>query len=122
MIDKKTVLVADDSHTVNRLISHKLEKEGYRVISVNDGKAALEKAIAEPIDVALIDIMMPILDGLQVLKKLKNEKPNLPVIILSAKKHDTDIKTALSLGACDYITKPFEPEKIVEKLKQVIGE
>jgi len=122
MSDKLTVLVADDSPTVNRLISYMLEKEGYRVISVSDGKTALDKALNEPLDAVLLDIMMPRLDGMQVLKKIKDEKPRLPVIILTAKNKDKDIKNALDLGANDYITKPFETAAVAEKLKQVLEE
>ena len=122
MSDKLTVLVADDSPTVNRLISYMLEKEGYRVISVSDGKTALDKALNEPLDAVLLDIMMPRLDGMQVLKKIKDEKPRLPVIILTAENKDKDIKNALDLGANDYITKPFETAAVAEKLKQVLEE
>jgi len=103
------------------MISFKLEKEGYKVISTTDGKAALETALAEEIDAAILDIMMPYLDGIQVLKKIRVEKPGLPVMILSAKSRQSDIHLALEMGANDYLTKPFEPETLIERLKKIMG-
>ena len=119
--EQKTILIAEDDKILNRMISFKLEKEGYKVISTTDGKAALETALAEEIDAAILDIMMPYLDGIQVLKKIRVEKPGLPVMILSAKSRQSDIHLALELGASDYLTKPFEPETLIERLKKIMG-
>jgi DNA-binding response OmpR family regulator len=119
--EQKTILIAEDDKILNRMISFKLEKEGYQVISTTDGKAALETALAEEIDAAILDIMMPYLDGIQVLKKIRVEKPGLPVMILSAKSRQSDIHLALEMGASDYLTKPFEPETLIERLKKIMG-
>jgi two-component system, OmpR family, alkaline phosphatase synthesis response regulator PhoP len=119
--EQKTILIAEDDKILNRMISFKLEKEGYKVISTTDGKAALETALAEEIDAAILDIMMPYLDGIQVLKKIRVEKPGLPVMILSAKSRQSDIHLALEMGASDYLTKPFEPETLIERLKKIMG-
>jgi len=118
--DPQQILVAEDDPGLNRLISFKLEKEGFKAISAFDGKKALKTALEENISAIVLDIMMPFLDGIQVLKKVRAAKPHLPVIILSVKSREADLHQALELGASDYMTKPFQPEKLVERLKQVM--
>jgi len=120
--EEKTILIAEDDFSLNRLISFKLKKEGYLVISTADGEAALRAALNENIAAAIIDIMMPYLDGIQVLKKIRSEKPHLPVIILSVKSRKTDLHQAYELGANDYISKPFQPEELIKRLKELIGD
>ena len=121
MTEKQVILVAEDDPGLNRLISFKLQKEGYQVISVFDGKEALNAALNEKISAITLDIMMPFLDGIQVLKKVRAVKPDLPVVILSVKSRENDLHQALELGANAYMTKPFQPEQLIEKLKQVLG-
>jgi len=121
MTEKQVILVAEDDPGLNRLISFKLQKEGYQVISVFDGKEALNAALNENISAITLDIMMPFLDGIQVLKKVRPVKPDLPVIVLSVKSRENDLHQALELGANAYMTKPFQPEQLIEKLKQVLG-
>ncbi len=121
MTEKQVILVAEDDPGLNRLISFKLQKEGYQVISVFDGKEALNAALNENISAITLDIMMPFLDGIQVLKRVRPVKPDLPVVVLSVKSRENDLYQALELGANAYMTKPFQPEQLVEKLKQVLG-
>ncbi len=121
MTEKQTILVAEDDPGLNRLISFKLQKEGYQVISVFDGKEALNAALNENISAIILDIMMPFLDGIQVLKRVRPVKPDLPVVILSVKSRENDLHQALELGANAYMTKPFQPEQLIEKLKQILG-
>ncbi len=120
MTDLKQVLVAEDDPGLNRLISFKLEKEGFKALSVFDGKAALKTALEEDIKAIILDIMMPFLDGIQVLKKVHSAKPQLPVLILSIKSRENDLHQALELGAKDYMTKPFQPDDLITRLKQIM--
>lgn len=122
MTKTKTILIAEDDLSLNRLIAFKLEKENFRVISTADGKAALHTALESDIDAAVLDIMMPFLDGLQVLKRIRKVKPHLPVIILSVKSQEQDLDRGLELGANDYITKPFQPKVLVDQLKKILGD
>ncbi len=121
MTEKQIILVAEDDPGLNRLISFKLQKEGYQVISALDGKEALNAALNENVSAITLDIMMPFLDGIQVLKKVRPVKPDLPVIVLTVKSRENDLHQALELGANAYMTKPFQPEQLIEKLKQVLG-
>ncbi len=121
MTEKQIILVAEDDPGLNRLISFKLQKEGYQVISALDGKEALNAALNENVSAITLDIMMPFLDGIQVLKRVRPVKPDLPVIVLTVKSRENDLHQALELGANAYMTKPFQPEQLIEKLKQVLG-
>lgn len=121
MTDPKQILVAEDDPGLNRLISFKLEKEGYKALTAYDGKSALKTALEENVSAVILDIMMPFLDGIQVLKKVRTAKPHLPVIVLSIKSRETDLNQALELGANDYMTKPFQPDQLIGRLKQVLG-
>lgn len=122
MAEPKCILIAEDDTSLNRLISFKLEKEGFKVISTADGKAALKACLEEDIDAAVLDIMMPFLDGIQVLKKIRAVKPQLPVIILSVKSMQRDLHQGLESGANDYMTKPFQPDELVERLNNLLGD
>ncbi len=122
MAEEKKILVAEDDPGLNRLISFKLSREGYLPLSVFDGKAALQAALEEDVEAVILDIMMPFLDGIQVLKKIRASGLLLPVIILSVKSREDDLHQALELGANDYMTKPFQPDELIEHLKQVLGE
>ncbi len=119
---QKVILIAEDDPSVNRLLTFKLSKEGFKVRSTFDGKEALKTALEEDIDAAIIDVMMPFLDGIQVLKRIRAEKPQLPIIMLTVKSREEDIHNALELGADQYMTKPFQTEELVKSLKNLLGE
>ncbi len=122
MSEGKLILIAEDSNVIKSLISFKLEKCGYRTLTAGDGKAALKAALEEPVDAVIMDIMMPFLDGVQVFKKLIEEKPGLPVLFLSSKNRPVEIESLMAMGARDYLTKPFDPDHLVERLKLALGE
>lgn len=110
------ILVADDETEIRDVLRLYLEKEGYEVVEAADGMEALRLLKQEKIDLAILDIMMPGLDGYRVLRNVREES-NLPVLILSAKGSDSDKILGLDLGADDYITKPFVPLEAVARVK-----
>ena len=115
-MNKKTVLVADDDAEIVSLLRLYLESEGMTVIAANDGEAAYKAVESEKIDLALVDIMMPKLNGFELIKKLRATY-SLPVLVISAKTELSDRVLGLDLGADDYISKPFEPLEVVAKVK-----
>ncbi len=110
------ILIADDEKEIVELLKLYLENEGHEITEAYDGLDALEKLQAGTIDLAVIDIMMPGLDGFNLTKKIR-EKYNIPVIILSARSEDRDKILGLGLGADDYIVKPFNPLEVVARVK-----
>ena len=110
------ILVADDETGSRDVLRLYLEKEGYEVVEAADGPEALRLLKQEKIDLAILDIMMPGLDGYRVLRNIREES-NLPVLMLSAKGSDSDKILGLDLGADDYITKPFVPLEAVARVK-----
>lgn len=114
-----TILIADDEAEIRELLRLYLEKDGYRVLEAADGRSALSLLETEEIDMALLDIMMPEVDGYHVLKKLR-ENSNMPVMILSAKNQDADKILGLDLGADDYLAKPFNPMEAVARINSNI--
>lgn len=114
-----TILVADDEQEIRSLLRLYLEKDGYQVLEAADGRSALSLLETEEIDMALLDIMMPEVDGYHVLKKLR-ENNNMPVMILSAKNQDADKILGLDLGADDYLAKPFNPMEAVARINSNI--
>ena len=102
-MNKKTILVVDDDHEIVRAITITLEREGYHVLNAYDGLQALDCVTSREVHLIIIDVMMPKLDGLSAVMKIR-EKKNLPIIILSAKGEDSDKILGLSMGADDYIS------------------
>lgn len=111
----KTVLIADDEKEIIDLLELYLEADGFKLVRACNGIEALEKIHSQRIDIAVIDIMMPGLDGYGLIKKLRQEF-NIPVIMLSAKSSDSDKILGLDLGADDYITKPFNPLEVKARI------
>ncbi len=119
---KLTVLVIDDDPVILELLRVNFEIEGFDVICAKDGDEGLLRAQNDHPDVVISDIMMPRRDGLQLLADLK-EGPatqDLPVILLSAKAQKTEVEQGLELGADDYITKPFDPLELIDRLNAVM--
>ena len=110
------ILVVDDDAEIVGAIAISLEKEGYRVLRAYNGMEALDLAMTPELRLILLDVMMPKLDGLSALMKVR-EKRNLPVILLSAKSEDTDKILGLSMGADDYITKPYHPQELLARVR-----
>ena len=110
------ILVVDDDAEIAGAIAITLEREGYRCLKAADGLAAVDLALTKPVDLILLDVMMPKLDGLTALLRIR-EKRNLPVIVLSAKSEDSDKILGLSMGADDYVTKPFNPQELAARVR-----
>ena len=110
------ILVVDDDPEIVGAIAITLEREGYRCLRAYNGMEALEHALDPAVRLILIDVMMPKLDGLSALIRIR-EKRNLPVIVLSAKSEDTDKILGLSMGADDYVTKPFNPQELAARVR-----
>ena len=110
------VLVVDDDREIVNAIAILLKKEGYRVLQAYNGLEALELAAEKSVQLIIIDVMMPKLDGLSAVMKIR-ERRNLPIIVLSAKSEDTDKILGLSMGADDYVTKPFNPQELAARVR-----
>ena len=110
------ILVVDDDPEIVGAIAITLEREGYRCLRAYDGLQALDLCLDPAVRLILIDVMMPRLDGLSALMRIR-EKRNLPVIVLSAKSEDSDKILGLSMGADDYVTKPFNPQELLARVK-----
>lgn len=110
------ILVVDDDREIARAIQKLLTLEGYTVATAGNGLEALETLANDSIQLILLDVMMPKLDGLSATMKIR-ERGNIPIIILSAKTEDSDKILGLSMGADDYITKPFNPQELVARVK-----
>ena len=113
---KNTILVCDDDREIVDAIEIYLSQEGYRILKAYDGVQAVEMLEQEDVQLLLIDIMMPKLDGLRATLKIR-EKSSIPIIILSAKSEDADKILGLNIGADDYVTKPFNPLELVARVK-----
>src|SRR3954465_9609716 len=121
---KGKILVVDDEIYIVHILDFSLGMEGYEVITALDGEQALEKVKNEKPDLIVLDIMMPKLDGYEVCKNIKSsaDTQHIPVILLSAKGRNVDQKLGFDVGADDYITKPFSPRKLVERINQLLGQ
>lgn len=117
----KKILVCDDERHIVRLIQVNLERAGYIVVTAFDGKEGLEKAKSEKPDCCVLDVMMPYMDGFEVLKNLRREPAteSLPVIMLTAKAQDKDVFDGYHYGADIYLTKPFNPMELVTFVKRI---
>src|SRR5690554_814199 len=100
------ILVADDETDIRNLLKISLEENGYNVITAKDGKEAYDIILSQKVDLAILDIMMPVLDGFNLLRKIR-EINTIPIILLTARNDDMDKVLGLGLGADDYIAKPF---------------
>lgn len=120
-MSKKILLIEDDKDILN-LVKHYLEKEGYRTFEASEGVKGLDILKREKIDLTILDIMLPELNGIEVLKRIKGDAKTsgIPVIMLTAKGEETDKIVGLELGADDYITKPFSPKELVARIKALL--
>ena len=123
-MSKGKILVVDDEVYIVQILEFSLSRiEGYDVVTASDGEEALEKVAAEHPDLIVLDVMMPKMDGYETCKRLKEEEAtrSIPVILLSAKGRTIDQNKGFEAGADDYITKPFSPRKLIEKINYVLG-
>ena len=113
------VLVADDEARITKLVAIALGEEGFRVITANGGQEALQMAEEFRPDVVILDVIMPDLDGIEVMRELRERRP-VPVILLTAKASTSDKAVGLDLGADDYVAKPFHPDELAARLRAVL--
>ncbi|MBM4161964.1 MAG: response regulator [Ignavibacteria bacterium] len=118
----QTILVAEDQQPIRSLIEFKLRNSGYTVICVEDGQAALQKARDLRPDLILLDVMMPLMTGFEVLGALKQDQATrtIPILIVTAQSQEDEVLKGLALGADDYITKPFSPNELAARVKTVL--
>lgn len=114
------ILVVDDEIAISTLLKYNLEENGYDVTVASDGQTAYDLAKQESFDAILLDLMLPIIDGMTLLKNLRQDKVSTPVILVTAKGDEFDRVFGLELGADDYITKPFSPREVVARVKAVL--
>ena len=110
------ILIIEDEESIADLEKDYLEMSGYEVMIENDGTKGLEAAMSEDVDLVILDLMLPGVDGYDICKQVREEK-NIPIIMVSAKKDDIDKIRGLGLGADDYMTKPFSPSELVARVK-----
>jgi DNA-binding response OmpR family regulator len=113
------VLVVDDDPTVSEVVARYLERDGYAVETVADGRTALDRALAEPPDLVVLDLMLPGIDGLEVCRRLRALAP-VPIVILTARGQENDRIVGLDLGADDYVAKPFSTKELVARVRAVL--
>jgi DNA-binding response OmpR family regulator len=119
MPDSSTILLVDDEDSVQKLLAYPLEREGFRVLQAWDGEEALERFAEERVDLVVLDIMLPKLDGLEVCKRLRAES-EVPIIMLTARDDELDKVLGLELGADDYITKPFSIREFRSRVRALL--
>ena len=110
------ILIIEDEGSIADLERDYLERAGYTVLIENDGEAGLDKALHENVDLVVLDLMLPGIDGFEICRRIRKEK-NIPILIVSARKEDIDKIQGLDTGADDYMTKPFSPSELVARVK-----
>ncbi|MEO6700648.1 MAG: response regulator [Jatrophihabitantaceae bacterium] len=118
----RVVLVAEDDRDIRELVVAKLGSAGYQVIAVSDGTLALRELRAQRPDVALLDVMMPGISGLELLTALRRDPSTagIPIILMSAKSQEFDVESGIALGAADYVVKPFSPRELLARVEAVM--
>ena len=119
MPDVSTILLVDDEDSVQKLLAYPLERDGFRVIQARDGEEALRRFADEEVDLVVLDIMLPRLDGLEVCKRLRAES-TVPIIMLTARDDELDKVLGLEIGADDYITKPFSIREFRSRVRALL--
>ena len=121
-MSKETILIVEDDKNISKLIKYNLEKEGYKCIVSFDGEDAIKTLDKSPTDLIILDIMLPGIDGLEVCRRVKQDKKlfNTPIIMLTAKGEEVDKVVGFELGADDYIVKPFSPRELILRIKAIL--
>lgn len=120
----KRILIVDDEDQLAMMVEMRLQAEGYETLLASDGQEGLEKAKKEMPDLIILDVMMPKMDGYKVCGLLKSDTryKNIPVILFTARAQDSDQQTGQEVGADGYINKPFQPETLLSKVKELLGD
>jgi DNA-binding response OmpR family regulator len=117
--DSSTVLLVDDEEAVQKLLTYPLQREGFRVVPARDGEEALQRFSDEQVDLVVLDVMLPKLDGLEVCRRLRAQS-SVPIIMLTARDDEFDKVLGLELGADDYITKPFSIREFRSRVRALL--
>jgi DNA-binding response OmpR family regulator len=117
--DSATILLVDDEDAVQKLLTYPLEHEGFRVLQARDGEEALRRFEAEHVDLVVLDLMLPKLDGLEVCRRLRAQS-TVPIVMLTARDDELDKVVGLELGADDYITKPFSIREFRSRIRALL--
>lgn len=118
--EKSHILLADDEAVITSNLAPFLERSGFRISVVSDGKKALEQALDFPFDLIVLDIMMPLMDGREVLRQLRHRGKLIPVILLTQVGSSTERALALEEGADDYLNKPFDPHELLARIRAIL--
>lgn len=118
----RKILIVDDSATIRKLVGFTLKFKGYEVTAANNGKEAWNMLQKEKVDMAIIDILMPVMDGFELLSKIKTDDglKGIPSVILTTEGDEASEQKGLQLGADSYITKPFKPEQLLSKVEEFV--
>jgi DNA-binding response OmpR family regulator len=119
--DSPVVLVADDDQDILELIAFRLERAGYRILTASNGERALEIALEQRPDLAVLDVMMPRLTGLEVTERIRAEGARMPIVLLTARVQEADVARGFEAGADDYIKKPFSPQELRARVQAILG-
>jgi len=119
MANAATILLVDDEESVQKLLTYPLEREGYRVVQARDGEEALERFDADGVDLIVLDLMLPKVDGLEVCRRVRATS-SVPIIMLTARDDEVDKVLGLELGADDYITKPFSIREFRSRVRALL--
>src|SRR5207244_11429260 len=121
LVERTVVLIVDDDAGVRDALHVVLDEE-YAVLEAAHGRTALDLVLSRPVDLVLLDILMPDVDGLEILQEIKTLAPNLPVVMLTAVKTVRTTVAAMKLGASDYLTKPFQQEELLATIRRELEE
>ena len=121
--EQPVVLAADDDEDILSLVTFRLERSGYTVLQARDGAEALELALAEKPDLAVLDVMMPKMDGFELTRRLRAHEATsrMPIILLTARAQDSDVQEGFDAGADDYLRKPFSPQELRSRVQAILG-
>jgi DNA-binding response OmpR family regulator len=119
MTSPRSILVIEDDPDISSLVELHLADSGYRVELVAHGRTGLDRALAESFDLVILDIMLPGIDGLEICRRLRSEKPELPILMLTARTTELDRVLGLEMGADDYLTKPFSVRELIARVKAI---
>ncbi len=117
------IVVADDDVDIRELVEFKLSTMGHDVVTVGDGAAAIEACRAQKPDLAVLDVMMPGMSGLEAIRVMRADESlvDIPVILLTARAQESDVETGFDSGADDYVTKPFSPRELGSRVEALLG-
>lgn len=117
---KRKILIVDDEESIATLLKYNIEQAGYDTDVVYDGKSAFDKGMTGGFDLIVLDVMLPHMDGMDVVKQLRQQQVETPILMLTAKDEEFDKVLGLELGADDYLTKPFSPREVVARIKAIL--